>query len=214
MAHYIAELIEAARTCPTAEKEAAQERCSKAILELWKYRSAFPDRVRPLIELDPILRTLAALDSEGDRPWYHRQIFQQVQNGRSEDETERWLALATDLDSSARTLIRWILRTVTERIASPTKPWMELAAAAGIDDAVDTAILRVMVEGAEKIGDARIEALKGKLSMLEEFAGMATAFAKDLREEIAAKEGEKDAGTAEPRSTGEELESSKAAAPK
>lgn len=213
MAHYVAELIEMARTSPTAEREAAQERCAEAILHLWKQRTALPDRARPLIELEPVLRTLAALAADRDHPWYFRQILQPAENGRADDETKKWLGVATHLDSTARSLIRWVLHTVTKRIAAPTRPWMELAAAASIDDDVDTAILRAMLEDSKKVGDASVEALKDKLSQLEEFAGIATAFANDLRDEISVKETDRDTSATTTPSAGEESDSHKTAPP-
>src|SRR5260221_8606675 len=79
MAHMIAERIHAAETAAPQDKAAAEEGCAKAILELWHHREALPQRVRPLRELEPVLRTLQSLDVDHAHYRYYPNALEAVE---------------------------------------------------------------------------------------------------------------------------------------
>lgn len=69
MAHYIAELIVLAeKTTNPAERIRAQEKCCVTIERLWEHRSALPPGVRPLSNLDGILKAIENFRGE-QTPW-------------------------------------------------------------------------------------------------------------------------------------------------
>lgn len=62
MAHLVAEKIAAAERAPGgATRDAAVAECVELILKLWAHRHTLPPNMRPLRELDPLLRTLKSL---------------------------------------------------------------------------------------------------------------------------------------------------------
>lgn len=75
MAHYVAELIHSAETASGEDRQAKAAVCADAILSLWAHRVQFPKGMRPLEEIEPILRTLESLDLNNDpKRFYPSQI--------------------------------------------------------------------------------------------------------------------------------------------
>ena len=195
MAHYIAQLIEAAERAPAEAKAIAQESCAKSILELWRYRTTFPDRLRPFAELEPVLRTLASLDVERTDHRYYHQALHEAETANTDEDTEKWLDLATEIDFTARLLIQTALRFASQRAASSAEPWVELAAQAGAEDGVEKLIVEFVLQGDEEgkaDENARDAALRNRLSKLEYFVKLATALAEELRTQLSAEKIEKE----------------------
>jgi hypothetical protein len=186
MAHYIAELIDnVAKATPDA-KPAAQEACAKAILDLWRRRSSWPEKVRPFVKLEPVLRTLASLDV--DQPterYYARERHNALAN--ADEETRKWLAFASDVDKAARFLIRTALRAAATSTAESMTPWIALARNAEIDESVETSLLEFIVK-ADESGDAkqvREASLRLSLSQIDTFLKVGGAFADEVRSYLA-----------------------------
>ena len=68
MAHYVAELIDAAVNAPVGKRAALRRKCFETILELWSHRADLPRGRRPFEELEPIARALESLDPNNERP--------------------------------------------------------------------------------------------------------------------------------------------------
>ena len=96
MAHHIAELIKEAEQC--ADDSAATEACSTAILSLWGHRSALPEHLRPLGELEPVLRTIVALDVNNDEHHFYGTALREAAVADVEGDAREWLDLAIGLD--------------------------------------------------------------------------------------------------------------------
>lgn len=195
MAHYIAQLIEAAEKAPAEAKATAQEACAKSILELWRHRATFPDRLSPFAELESILRTLASLDVERPDYRYYSQALREAETANTDEETKQWLELATKTDFAARLLIQTALRAASHRAASTAEPWVELAAQAGAEEGVEVLIIKFALHDDEEgkaDENARDAALKNRLSKLETFVKLATALMEDLRVQLSAAEVEKE----------------------
>jgi hypothetical protein len=63
MAHHIAELIAAVDVAPQGRVRAERAReASAAIVELWRHRSHYENRINPLLEFKPIVQAIATLD--------------------------------------------------------------------------------------------------------------------------------------------------------
>lgn len=184
MAHDIAQRIEAAERAPAEDNAAAQDACAKAILELWRYRSALPSHLRPLGELEPALRTLASLDVDQTDYRYYPQALRAAATADADEATKQWLELALGLDYSARLLIQFALRSAAHRAASNADPWVELAREAGADEGIERTIVKIILV-ADEVGDAgeneQDAALRDRISRLESLASLANTLARDLR---------------------------------
>lgn len=195
MAHDIAQRIEAAERAPVEAKAAAQDACAKAILELWRYRSALPSHLRPLGELEPALRTLASLDVDQTDYRYYPQALRAAATADADEATKQWLELAIGLDYSARLLIQFALRSAAHRAASNADPWVELAQKAGADEGIEGAIVKIIL-GGDSASDANENeqdaALSDRISRLESVATMANSLARDLRAQLGSKDVERE----------------------
>jgi hypothetical protein len=195
MAHYIAQLIEAAEKAPPEAKATAQEACAKAILELWRHRATLPDRFRPLAELEPLLRTLASLDAERTDYRYYPDALSEAETANTDDNTKQWLQVAIVSDRVARFLIQTALRSAARSGASTAQPWVELAAQAGAGEDIEKSIVQIVLpdgEEGEVFRDVRDRVLKRRLSELETVVEFATTLTKDLRAQLGVEEVKKD----------------------
>jgi hypothetical protein len=61
MAHLVAEKISSAEQASENARDTAIAECVDVILKLWAHRYTLPPYMRPLRELDPLLRTLNSL---------------------------------------------------------------------------------------------------------------------------------------------------------
>ncbi len=70
MAHYVAELIDAADNVMTdpSLRSQAREKCCEAIIKLWDHRSALPSSSRPLSNLDGVLEAIKNIRTKKN-PW-------------------------------------------------------------------------------------------------------------------------------------------------
>lgn len=194
MAHYVAQRIEAAAKASAEDQSASQEACANAVLELWRYRSSLPHHLRPLGELEPILRTLASLDVDHVDFRYYPAALREAATAEVDEDVKRWLELAIGLDYSARVLIKCALRSAAIRGASHAEPWVELARCAGADEGAETAVVAFVRAPDDDGTDAHGQdaALLDQLSRLEGFAELALAIASALRAELASEDEKKE----------------------
>ena len=68
MAHYIAELMDAATNAPSAKRAAFRRECFETVLELWSHQADLPAGRRPFEDLEPIGRALESLDPSNETP--------------------------------------------------------------------------------------------------------------------------------------------------
>ncbi len=188
MAHYIAELIQDAETASEEERLVKMQACNDAILRLWQHRHLLPDGSRPFEELEPLLKTLENLDSENNSFRYFHSVRDAISDNTTDesDETKKWLELVDGLDHSAKILIRFCLTQAAHNALDKSKEWVSLAKAAGIDDSIEFALLRVFAEG-EKILDPSHKDEKGQIELekriekLETFIEIASSVLSELR---------------------------------
>ena len=140
MAHHIAALIDAAEKATGDAKSAAAAACEQAILNLWKYRETLPRHVRPMVELEPVLRTIASLDSRVENHRYYPGGLRGLTEGCGADVRE-WLEFAIDMDEVARLLVADALRCAARFAVSRAEPWVELAKRAGAAVNVEAAFV-------------------------------------------------------------------------
>jgi hypothetical protein len=187
MAHYVAELIDAARAASAETRPARLEKCSEAILNLWKHRYELPNGKRPFEGMEAILRALESLDPESDTPRYYGPLGRAAREAENETETQTWLSLVEGFDHSARILIRYCLSQAAKNAVDKTREWVNLVASADLDE-MDVPIIRVIIcEGdlVETAEESSRKVLKDRLERLEAFTTMAEALAAHFRELLA-----------------------------
>lgn len=202
MAHHLAGLIAAAREAPAEQKVECEERCRAAILDVWRHRNCLPEGRRPFEPLERVVDTLAALDPDAERPFYHRTVLQFEDFDDFDlprDPPPRrpdYLEKARRFDTTARAVIRHLIALAVEAAPDKTQEWVLLAKKAKLD-APDVATIVRLVRARERIdpeGRADLDfvtrTLRSRLSEMDEFLDRASEIRGDLADRLARAEGE------------------------
>jgi hypothetical protein len=186
MAHLVAEKISAAEDAPETMRDTAVAECVDVILKLWAHRYTLPPYMRPLRELDPLLRTLNSLGvNEADElRFFARPPSSKELEGATEDE-KKLFEFAIGIDHAARELIRHALSVAAERSINVVKPWLEEAVKGSLDATVELRISRFVAEGLlERQEKAKQQAMLDRIDRLENFAKAALFLAGDMRKTL------------------------------
>jgi hypothetical protein len=186
MAHLVAEKISGAEDAPETVRDAAVAECVDIILKLWAHRYTLPPYMRPLRELDPLLRTLNSLGvNEADElRFYARPPSSEELEGATEDE-KKLFEFAIGIDHAARELIRHALSVAAERSIDVVKPWLEEAVKGSLEATVELRISRFVAEGLlESQEKAKQQAMLDRIDRLENFAKAALFLAGDMRKTL------------------------------
>ena len=182
MAHYVAELIDAAANAPLAERAACQKRCFDAILELWSHRAELPNGKRPFENLEPIMRALESLDPEDETPRFLRAIRSTIVEGNENSQTQSLLELVRNLDLTARIVIGYYLAEAARSSTDKSKDWVVLATEAGGElGGFDIVLEFVSSETRPDQSQLERELLQDRIKRLEIFTEMVTVVSDDLR---------------------------------
>jgi len=186
MAHLVAEKISAAEDAPETVRDTAVAECVDVILKLWAHRYTLPPYMRPLRELDPLLRTLNSLGvNEADElRFFARPPSREELEGATEDE-KKLFEFAIGIDHAARELIRHALSVAAERSIDVVKPWLEEAVKGSLDATVELRISGFVAEGLlESQEKAKQQAMLDRIDRLENFAKAALFLAGDMRKTL------------------------------
>lgn len=186
MAHLVAEKISAAEQASEAARDTVVAECVDVILKLWAHRYTLPPYMRPLRELDPLLRTLNSLGvNEADElRFFSRRPNREELEGATEEEKELF-EFAIDIDHAARELIRYTLSVAAERSVDLVKPWLEGAFKGKLDATVELRIARFALEGLLKEQEAaKQQAMRDRIDRLESFANAALILAGEMRKAL------------------------------
>lgn len=186
MAHLVAEKISAAEDAPETVRDAAVAECVNVILKLWAHRYTLPPYMRPLRELDPLLRTLNSLGvNEADElRFFMRPPSSEELEGATEDE-KKLFEFAIGIDHAARELIRHALSVAAERSIDVVKPWLDEAVKGSLEATVELRISRFVAEGLlETQEKAKQQAMLDRIDRLENFAKIALFLAGDMRKTL------------------------------
>jgi len=181
MAQYVAELMEAVSTVPLPERSAAQDRCFKAILELWSYRAELPDGKRPLAEMEPVVRAIESLDPDAERPRYYGEP-------NIKGKSAQLLEFAKNLDASARSLIRFLLSEAAAIGVGKSSDWLVAAEAAGMDSGVHEIVMHFLidlqVETYPDLDRRQRKVLTDRIERLEAFANATRLISAHMRSRL------------------------------
>lgn len=135
MAHHIAELIyDAENTTNETMRIAKQFEIRDSVWAFWANRYELPFGNKPFKELEPILRALESLDPENQQPRYFFPNLGLTNREKESTETQKWLKVAENIDSSSKILIDYCLSLAAENSIDKSQEWVELAQKAGLDD--------------------------------------------------------------------------------
>lgn len=183
MAHLVAEKISAAENASETLRDSAVADCVDVILKLWGHRYTSPPYMRPLRELDPLLRTLNSLGvNEADEfRFFARPPSTEELEGATEDE-KKLFEFAIGIDQAARELIRYALSLAAERSVNVVKPWLEAVVKGGLEATVELRASRFVVEGLLKSPrETNRQAMLDRADRLESFAKVALSLASEMK---------------------------------
>ena len=186
MAHYVAELMDAAANAPPEERAASRKRCFDAILELWRHQSELPGGKRPFEDMEPIIRTLESLDPENHTPRYFRTVREAVAEKDEDRDTQSLIELVCDLDTTARILIGDTLADAARSAIDKSKAWVTLAEEAGADLGVVPLVVGFVSDSAtvdpnDDRDRRKRDLLQQRIDRLETFARRVALVVKDLK---------------------------------
>jgi len=186
MAHLVAEKISAAEQASETARDTAVAECVDVILKLWAHRYTLPPYMRPLRELDPLLRILNFLgvNDADELRYFSRRPSSEDLEGAAEDE-KKLFEFAIGIDHVARELIRHALSVAAERSVDLVKPWLDEAFKGNLDAAVELRIARFTQEGLLKGQEAaKQQAMLDRIDRLESFANAALLLAGEMRKTL------------------------------
>jgi hypothetical protein len=118
MAHHIARLMTEAEQAEGEAAEQLQERCRRAILDVWKARHAIFHRP-PLSSVEEVGEAVRALKSGED--WFFRRL-----KNDDEGEAPKAIQMAHSVDYSARAIIRVLIGDAVRQGLFEEKNWIWL----------------------------------------------------------------------------------------
>lgn len=142
--------------------------------------------MRPLRELDPLLRTLNSLgvDHEDDLRFFSRPPGSEELEGATNEEKDLF-EFAIGIDHVARELIRHLLGVAAVRSVGLVKPWLEDAFKGNLEAAVELRIARFTEECLLKnLEEAKHQASLNRIDRLESFAKAALSLADEMRKAL------------------------------
>ncbi|WP_110674236.1 AVAST type 3 anti-phage proein Avs3b [Salinicola sp. RZ23] len=184
MAHLIAEKISAAEDAPETARDTAVAECVDMIQKLWAHRYTLPPYMRPLRELDPLLRTLTSLgvDEMDEFRFFSRPPSSEELEGATEEEKELF-EFAIGIDHAARELIRYALGVAAERSINVVKPWLEESVKGGLEATVELRVSRFAEDCLLKSQkETNSQVMLDRAVRLESFAKAALFLASEMRE--------------------------------
>ncbi|MCY1544447.1 hypothetical protein D9M68_803330 [compost metagenome] len=140
--------------------------------------------MRPLRELDPLLRTLNSLgvNEVDELRFFARPPSSEELEGATEDE-KKLFEFAIGIDQVARELIRYALSVAAERSVNVVKLWLEEVVKGGLEATVELRVARFVAEGLLKSPkEANRQAMLDRADRLESFAKVALSLACEMRE--------------------------------
>lgn len=186
IAHMVAEKISAAEHASEDARDAAIAECVDVVLKLWAHRYTLPPYMRPLRELDPLLRTLNSLgvNRDDELRFFSRPPNSEELEGATEDE-KKLFEFAIGIDHAARELIRHALGIAAKRSVDVVKPWLEEAFKGSLEANVELRISRFVAEDSLK-GQEKVQqqAMLDRINRLENFANAALFLAGEMRKTL------------------------------
>ena len=189
MAHYLAELIDAAENAPQEELAASRRKCFDTVLDLWSHRADLPAGRRPFEDLEPIGRALESLDPGNETPRFFAAARRGVTDAEEGPQTRTLLEFVDSVDFAARVIIVHALGDAARAALDKSREWVARAEAAGRNPHFVSIVTSfVSEEGrrdehAEQVERSR-HVLVDRIKRLENFRELAAFVSDNLRERL------------------------------
>lgn len=189
MAHYIAELMDAAANAPARERDSARRACFEAILALWDHRAALPDGRRPFEDLEPVMRALQSLDPASETPRYFAFARRTMESGEDVAADRALLDFAGGVDEAARIVIAEALVEAAGGSLEESQELAAMAKAAEVDAGAAGIVLAFLSKesgygGQRGRTDGGRTELVERIDRLERFVKVAAGVSEALRERL------------------------------
>lgn len=181
MCNYIAEKILLAEQ---TNNEDTKQECFDTILKLWERHSSFPDGKRPFENIEPILQTLNSLNPGNQNNRYLPNSFAQFSSDKDDTDLNSWLKMTKVLDKNARILIFFCIdQAIKETIDENTKSWLNEISQL-LEDPIISFRFLYPDEDKSKANQEKIESLRDKLAIIEEFKSLSENIVRAIEDEI------------------------------
>ena len=189
MAHYVAELIDAAANAPAREREVARRVCFEAILALWDHRAALPDGRRPFEDLEPVVRALESLDPANETPRYFASARRAMESGDDAPADQALLDFVGGVDEAARIVTAEALMEAAGGALEESQELVAVAKAAQVDAGAAGIVVSFLsresgYEGQSGRTDGGRAELVERIDRLERFVKLAAGVSEALRERL------------------------------
>lgn len=142
--------------------------------------------MRPLRELDPLLRTLNSLgvDAADELRFFTRRPNSEELEGATDVEKQLF-EFAVGIDHAARELIRHALGAAAKRSVELVNPWLEEAFKGKLDATLELRIAKFAAGGLlERQEAASQQAMLDRIEKLENFAKVALSLVGEMRKTL------------------------------
>ncbi len=181
MCNYIAEKILLAEQ---TDNEVTKQECFDTILKLWERHSSFPDGKRPFENLEPILETLVSLNPNNQNNRYLSNPFARLSSYKDDTDLNDWLKMSEVLDKNSRILICFCIdQAIKETVDENTKSWLNEISQL-LEDPIISFRFLYPDEDESKANQDKIESLRGKLAIVEEFKLLSENIVRAIEDEI------------------------------
>jgi hypothetical protein len=137
MSHHVARLIAEARDAPEKRRAEAEDRCRRAIIDLWRQRRSL-NAPAPLASVDRIAQTIGTLRDSASG-WYLHRLEERDEPGNPS------LRAALLVDNAAKEIIRWCLCEALGQNLAEDARWLVWADAPLFSGERDLEIARSLV---------------------------------------------------------------------
>ena len=189
MAHYVAELIEAAANAPARQGDSARRACFEAILALWDHRAALPDGRRPFEDLEAVVRALESVDPASETPRYFAYARRAMKSGDDAAADQALLDFVGGVDEAARIMIAEALVEAAGGALEESQEFVAVAKAAQVDAGAAGIMLSFLAKEsgyerqAGRTDGGRAELVE-RIDRLERFVKLAVGVAEALKERL------------------------------
>ena len=137
---------------------------------------------RPFEDKERIIQCLESLDTTNTTPRYFHRYRQEGEVEENDSEEGKWIAIANNLDTSAKILIRYALVKAAENKTENADEWVEIARKLDADEEPDARAVKFLEGGrifidlpsSDELAKSEIENCLSKLNQFTESAKVLT----------------------------------------
>ena len=162
------------------------QRCN---FEALAHRSALPNGKQPFEGFEPIFRAIESLDPNNTTPRFFRHIREIAGKDDEDNQSKKWLEIASELDYTARILIRYCIAVAAQEATDKSREWLTLAEAVANTKDIDIACVRFIFEDVDTMNSENSDnkekrEIEDLLTRLDGFTHFANELSSYLRQRL------------------------------